>query len=136
MRIWKDEKNQRKILTAAVDHDRHMVVRTSLLDGRGGSLDVLSSKVGTLGAATENDVDVLVTSGLDDGGNTLLGDTHEGMGVRGRTHGINSNRDAAVGAVLETDGEGDTGSKLTVELRLSGASTDGAPGNEVGDVLR
>ena len=44
--------------------------------------------------------------------------------------------DAAVGAVFETDREGDTAGKLSVELRLCGARTDGTPGDEVGDVLR
>ena len=37
--------------------------------------------------------------------------------------------------ILEPDRERDTGSKLTVELRLSGTSTDSTPRDEVGDVL-
>ena len=44
--------------------------------------------------------------------------------------------DAAVCAVFETDREGDTAGKLSVELRLCGARTDGTPGDEVGNVLR
>lgn len=37
--------------------------------------------------------------------------------------------------ILETDREGDTGGKLTVELRFSGTSTNSTPGDEVSDVL-
>ena len=37
--------------------------------------------------------------------------------------------------VLETDGEGNTGGELAVELGLSGTSADGTPRDEVGDVL-
>ena len=37
--------------------------------------------------------------------------------------------------VLEADRERDTRGKLTVELRLSGTSTDGTPRDEVSDVL-
>ena len=38
--------------------------------------------------------------------------------------------------VLETDREGDTGSKLTVELRLGGTGADSTPRDEVSNVLR
>lgn len=74
-------------------------------------------------------MDILVTTGLDDGSETLLGDTHEGMGVRGGVHGIDGNTNTTVGSVLEVDGEGDTGGELTVELGLGGTSTDGTPGD-------
>jgi hypothetical protein len=37
--------------------------------------------------------------------------------------------------ILESDGEGDTGGELTVELRLSGTSTDGTPRDKVRNVL-
>ena len=42
----------------------------------------------------------------------------------------------AICAVLESDGEGDAARKLTVQLRLGRACANGAPGDEVGDVLR
>lgn len=37
--------------------------------------------------------------------------------------------------VLEADGEGDTGSELTVELRLGSASANSTPRDEVSNVL-
>ena len=43
--------------------------------------------------------------------------------------------DRFVFTVLEADRERDTRGKLTVELRLSGTSTDGTPRDEVSDVL-
>ena len=42
----------------------------------------------------------------------------------------------AIRAVLEADGERDTARELAMELRLGGARADGAPGDEVGNVLR
>lgn len=68
---------------ATVDHDASVVSWTSLRDGGGGTLDVLGGKVGTFASATENDMDVLVAPGLDDGGQSLLRNTHERVGVRG-----------------------------------------------------
>lgn len=38
-------------------------------------------------------MDVLVAAGLDNGRKTLLRDTHEGMRVRSRAHGIDRNSD-------------------------------------------
>ena len=49
--------------------------------------------------------------------------------------GIKSDVDVAVGAVFETDGEGDAGGEFTVELRFGGTSADCAPGDEVADEL-
>ena len=37
--------------------------------------------------------------------------------------------------ILEANGEGDTGREFTMELRLSGTSTDSTPRDEIGDVL-
>jgi len=125
-----------RVSMGAVDHDARLVLRTRLLKSSTYSLDVLSSVVGTLGTTSENNVDVLVSGGLDDSSQTLLGDTHESMGVGGRLHGIDSNTDASVGPVLETDREGDTGSELTVELGLGGTCSNSTPRDEIGNVLR
>jgi len=59
---------------------------------------VFSGVVGTLGATSENDMDILVSGGLDDGSKTLLGNTHESMGVGSRLHGVDCNIDASVRA--------------------------------------
>jgi hypothetical protein len=49
---------------------------------------------------------------------------------------IECNVNGSVGAVLESNGEGDSGGELTVQLALSRASSDGAPANGVTDELR
>lgn len=50
---------------------------------------------------TEDDVGVLVTGGLDDGSETLLGDTEESMVVRGGAHAVGGDLEGTVGTVLE-----------------------------------
>ena len=97
-------------------------------------------------------MNILVTGCLDDGGKTLLGNTHEGMGIGSRLHGIDSDTNASVSScekhkepgtkwiqqlltILEANREGNTRSELTVELGLGGTSTDGTPRDEVSNVL-
>ena len=58
---------------------------------------MFSSIVGTLGATSEDDVDILVTGGLNDGSEAILGDTHEGVGVGSGLHGIDGDTDTSVG---------------------------------------
>jgi hypothetical protein len=65
-----------------------------------------------------------------------LGHREEMVRRIGRTDGIDGDPHVAVGAVLETDRAGQTGSQLAMHLRLGGARADGAPGNQVGGVLR
>lgn len=62
---------------------------------------MLSGIVGTLGTTSENDVNILVSGGLDDGGETLLGNTHEGVGVGSGFHGVNCNTDTSVRTCVE-----------------------------------
>ena len=80
---------ERKTRTRAVDHDRRVVLGTSLCDRLGSGLDVLGSKVGSRGTSTKNDMHVLVSTGLDDSGEALFSNTHESMRVRRRAHSIN-----------------------------------------------
>lgn len=124
-----------RVSVGAVDHERGEVRGTSLADRGTRGLDVFGRVVRALGAATQDDVDVLVAAGLDDRSETLVGNTHEGVGRGSSAHGVDSDRDGAIGTVLEADGEGHTGRELTMELGLGGASTDGTPGDEIGDVL-
>jgi len=124
-----------RVSVRAIDHDTRLVLRTGLLERSGGTLDVHSIVVGALGTASEDNVDIFVAAGLDDGGKTLLGNTHEGVGVGGRLHSIDCNTDTSIGSILEANWEGDTGSELTVELRLGRTSTNGSPRNEISDVL-
>jgi len=79
--------------TTAVDHDARVVSGTGLPNGFGGCLNMFGCVVGTFGASTEDDMDILVPPCLDDGSETVLGHTHECMGIRRRTHGIDSDRD-------------------------------------------
>jgi len=125
-----------RVSVRAVDHDARPHIRSRLLHGRNSSADGLGVVVGALGTAAEDDVHVAVTARLDDGGETLFGDTHEGVGVGGGAHRVDGDTDAAVGTVLEADGERDTTCQLTVELRFGGTGTDGSPADEVSDVLR
>lgn len=49
--------------------------------------------------------------------------------------GVEGDLDGAAGAVFEANGHGEAGGKFAVDLGLGGASADGAPGDEVCDVL-
>jgi len=57
--------------------------------------------VGTLGATSEDDVDILVTGSLDDGSKTILGNAHESVGVRGGFHGIDGDTDTPISSYVE-----------------------------------
>lgn len=119
----------------AIDHNARPVLRARFFESRSSGLDVFSIVVGTLGTTAEDDMDILVAGGLNDGGKTLLGDTHESVRVGGGFHGVHCNTDASISSILEADGEGDTGSKLTVELRLSGTSANSTPRDEISNEL-
>lgn len=67
--------------TTTVDHDARVVLRPGLLHGFGGCLDMLGCVVRALGASTEDDMDILISPCLDDGSETVLGHTHERMGI-------------------------------------------------------
>jgi len=124
-----------RVSVGAIYHDTWLVLRAGLLERGGGSLDVLGIVVRALGTTSEDDVDIFIAAGLDDGGKSLLGNTHESMWVGGRLHGIDRDTDTSIGSILEAYGEGDTRSKLTVELGLGRTGTDGPPRDEIGNVL-
>ena len=122
------------VTVRAVDHDHLPLLLPT--QGLTGSLDVGPVVVGALGTTTQDDKAVLVTRGLGDGGQTLLSDTQETVGVGSSTNGINGNRQVSIRTVLVTDGETQTRGKLTVQLRLGSTGSDGTEGDEVGQVLR
>ena len=62
---------------------------------------MLSRIVGALGTTSEDDMNVLVTGGLDNSSKALLGDTHEGMRVGGRLHSVDGNANASVSSWVE-----------------------------------
>ena len=55
---------------------------------------------------------------------------------RWRPDRIHGDAHVAIGAVLEADRARQAGGQFAVHLALGGAGTDGAPGDQVSDVLR
>lgn len=119
---------------AAVDHQTGLhALGVELGLGLGDALGVV---VGALLAAAQDDEAVGVADGADNGDDTGLGDGEEVVGVLDRADGVDGDVEGAVGAVLEADGEGETGCQLAVDLRFSSACADGAHGETVGQELR
>src|SRR3546814_4380384 len=58
------------------------------------------------------------------------------MRLRRRLDGVDSDLGITVGAVLEPDRTRNSGSKLTVNLAFGSTRADGAPGHQIGNVLR
>lgn len=122
------------VTVRAVDHeDLGLLLGAESLTG---SLDASAVIVGTSVATAQDDETVLVTGGLGDCSQTLLGDTEEAVGVRGGANGVDSDSQVTVGAVLVTDGEGQTRGELAVKLGLGGAGADCAQRDQVCQVLR
>ena len=113
---------------AVYHHDlRQVLLPQRLAHG----LDAVLVEVGTLRPTTQNNEAVLVTACPGNGSKTLLRHTHEMM-FRGRAADrVNRHCEAAVGAVLETNGERETRGKLTVQLRLGGTRTNSAEGDQI-----
>ena len=122
------------VAVRAVHHENFALLLGA--EGLPRTANALAVVVSTSVSATEDDKAVLVTGGLGDGRQTLLGHTEEAVGVSGRTNGINSHGQVAICAVLVTNGEGKTGSQLSVKLGLGGAGTDGPEGDEISKELR
>ena len=79
---------------------------------------------------------VLISARLDDGGDALFRDAHERVRIAARAHRVDGDGDAPVRAILEADGEGHARGEFAVELRLGGPCADGAPRDEVVEILR
>ena len=118
---------------AAVDHEP---ARGALLVQRGlGVPDAGRVVVRAALAAAENDEAVLVAGGADDGHEPGLGDGQEVVRVAHGADGVDGDVEAAVGAVLEADGEAEARGELAVQLALGGAGADGADAQQVGEKL-
>ncbi|KAH3660176.1 hypothetical protein OGAPHI_007381 [Ogataea philodendri] len=74
--------------------------------------------------SSQDDETVVVTLGGGDGSESVLGNTHEVVGRRSGLDSIDSHVQRTVSSILETNREGQTRSKLSVELRLGGPSTN------------
>jgi hypothetical protein len=86
-------------------------------------------------AAAQDDVGVLVAGRAEDGRLPLLGHGHEDMWPDGGMDGVDCDLHRAIGGVLEADRAGEAGGELAMALALGGACADGAPADQVGDVL-
>lgn len=118
----------------AVNHQARAQVGFAKLIASG--LDVLGSVVWSRVATAEDDVAGVVAAGVDNGGDALLCDREEVVVHGGGADGVDGNVDVAVGAVFEAHGDRKTRGELTVDLRFRGAGTDGAPRDEITNVLR
>ena len=119
---------------AGVDHDGR--ADAGLFGDSAAAASTLCGVVVGGLAAAQDDVAVVVAGGRGDGGAAGLGDREEMVRLAGRFHRVERDADVAVGAVLEADRAGEAGGQLAVDLALGGARADGAPGDEVGEVLR
>ena len=86
-------------------------------------------------ATAQNHVAVLVALGLHDGDLAILVHRQEVMATGCGLDGIGRDLDVAIRPVLETDGRRQARSQLAVHLAFGGAGTDGAPADQVADVL-
>ena len=87
-------------------------------------------------AAAENDVAVVISLGGDNCGMAELGYGEEGVAVAGSLDRVKRNLYGAVSAVLESDRAAQSRGELAVDLRLGGSCSDGAPADEVRNILR
>ena len=119
---------------AAVDHDARREAGFLHLGSSIG--DACSGVIDHFAAAAQDDVAFAVAGGDEDGGLAVLGVAEESVRVRCGEDGVDGDLDVAGGGVLESDGAGDAGDELAVDLALGGARADGAPTDEIRDVLR
>ena len=95
-----------RVSVRAVDHD--LLHESGLGELGGNLLDVLGGVVGALVGPSEDDVRRLVSSGLDDGRETLLGHGEEGVSGGGSSDRIDGDVDRSV-LIEEKIGEADVG---------------------------
>lgn len=91
--------------------------------------------VGSPIPATQDQMAQLITPGICDRRQSLLGHAQEVVRLGRGADGVHGDRDVAVGAVLESEWEGNTGGQLAVQLRLGRAGADGAPRDQISQEL-
>lgn len=96
------------VAVGGVDHDARVSVWQCLLELCARGLDGFGIVVGALGTSAVDNVKVRVAGRLDDGGETLGSDTHEGMWLRGGTDSIDCDAETSICAVLEANGHRET----------------------------
>jgi hypothetical protein len=110
--------------------------RNPLAQHRAARFDVLGVVVRTVLAAAQDHVRVVVAARLEDRGHAHLRHSHERMARARGDDRVGRDLHAAVGAVLEADRAAQARCELTMALALGGARADGAPRDQVRDVLR
>lgn len=88
--------------TATVDHDRWMPVRSGLETCCYSWLDEFFGIVWTCVSPAKDDMHIVVTTGLNDSGKTLVSYPHERMGTGRRLHGIHCNGNGTVRSIFKT----------------------------------
>ncbi len=122
------------VVVRTVDHDG--AGDTFARDGCFGFGDMLIFVVGFSASASQHDMAVGVAHGSDDGRLPVGVDADKMMGGAGRRHRVDGDLEAAFRAVFESDRHGDTACQFAVGLALRRPGADGAPTDQVGDVLR
>ena len=118
---------------AAIDHQRGR--QMGLFQVLAGQRHAVRVVIGRLATAQDH-VAVLVALGLDDGHLAVFVHREEMVRAAGGLDGVGGDLDVPIGAVLESDRCRQAGGQFAVHLALGGARTDGAPGNQVAQVLR
>ena len=121
------------VAVGAIDHDGGD--EAGFLEESGDLGDGGGVVIGAGFAAAEDDVAGGVAGGFDDGGDALFGDAEEAVWAGGGADGVDGDADAAAGAVFEADGHAEPAGEFAVDLAFDGASADGTPCDEIGDVL-
>jgi hypothetical protein len=123
-----------RVRMRAIDH--HLLAQPALAQHRAARFDVLGVVVRTVLAAAQDHVRVVVAARLEDRGHAHLRHSHERMARARGDDRVGRDLHAAVGAVLEADRAAQARCELTMALALGGARADGAPRDQVRDVLR
>lgn len=87
-------------------------------------------------SSPQNNMHISIAPGLHNRRKPMLCHAHERMRRLRRTHRIHRHAHPSIRPILEAHGKRAARGKFAVELRLGCARANGAPGDEVGDVLR
>ena len=119
---------------AAIDHDDG--VKSGFSERLAGGGNAGGVVVAARSATAKDEMAFGVSRGLDDARGTVLIDAEETVRSTGGLHRIDGCLDAAVRAVFESDGHGESAGHFAMGLGFRRARPDGSPTDEVGDVLR
>jgi hypothetical protein len=122
------------VAVAGVDHDRGFQLRG--FEAVDGLHDIVRAVVGAAFTAAQDDVAVGIAAGGHGGGHAVLVHAEEGLRLHRGLDRVDGGHDVPKGAVLEPERHREAGGHLAMRLRFRRARTDGAPRDQIGDVLR